>query len=176
MIALVVPFAIGVVMAVGFALAGVTRPETIVGFLDFFGDWQPDVMWVMGAAVAVTAIAYRLIWRRPQPLLGGNFAVPTRRDIDVRLVVGAALFGLGWGLVGLCPGPALASIAAVSWELAVWLASVVVGMLLYRVFERVAKAGRSRRLQTERVGAAHLPANGRPDDPTFAPKRSRVAA
>jgi len=175
MIGLVVPFAIGVVMAVGFALAGVTRPETIVGFLDFFGDWQPDVMLVMGTAVAVTAIAYRLTWRRPQPLLGGKFAVPTRRDIDIRLVVGAGLFGLGWGLVGLCPGPALASIATGSRELFVWLASVVAGMLLFRVFERVATIRRLRGSRTGTVDAADPPAN-RPDGRTLGPGPSRVAA
>jgi uncharacterized membrane protein YedE/YeeE len=176
MIALLVPFAIGVVMAVGFALAGVTRPETIVGFLDFFGDWQPDVMLVMGAAVAVTAIAYRFAWSKPRPLLGGRFALPTRRDIDSRLVVGAALFGLGWGLVGLCPGPALASLAAGSWELGVWLASVVGGMLAFRAFESVARARRLGDPRTVAVKDARRPAEARPDEPVVDPTQSHVAA
>ncbi|MBW2526102.1 MAG: YeeE/YedE family protein [Deltaproteobacteria bacterium] len=136
MIRLLVPFGIGGVMALGFALGGVARPETIVGFLDFFGDWNPAVMGVMGAALATTFVAYRLVWRRARPLLAPKFYLPTRRDIDARLVVGSALFGLGWGLVGLCPGPALSAVGQGSSSVVVWLVALFAGMGLFQVFDR----------------------------------------
>ena len=134
---LLAPFGIGAVLAAGFALAGLTRPETIVQYLDFTGDWDPTVLFVMGAALTVTFIAYRLIWRRSRPLLAPKFYLPTRRDIDVRLVAGAALFGLGWGLVGLCPGPALVSIGAGAAEVLVWLAAMFAGMWLFKVVDQL---------------------------------------
>lgn len=136
MIRLLVPFGIGAIMAVGFALGGVTRPETIVGFLDFTGDWNPAVLGVMGAALAVTFVAYRLIWRRGRPLLAPKFYLPTRNDIDARLVGGAALFGFGWGLVGLCPGPALSAVGQGSLSVVVWLVALFAGMGLYQLFDR----------------------------------------
>ena len=115
-------------MAAGFALAGVARPETIVGFLDVFGQWKPEVAVVMGTAVLVTFVSYRLILRRSAPVFETKFQIPTRRDVDTRLLAGSALFGLGWGLIGVCPGPALASIATGAPEVWVWLGSMAVGM------------------------------------------------
>lgn len=137
-------FGVGVIMALGFGLAGVVRPEVIVGFLDFTGDWSPGVMLVMGAAVALTMLSYRLIFRRERPLLGQRFMVPTRRDIDPRLVGGAALFGAGWGLTGLCPGPALASLGTGNVGVYVFLGTMVVGMLLYTGWDRARLAARER--------------------------------
>ena len=148
-------FLIGVTMAVGFALAGVTRPETIVGFLDFAGAWEPAVMLVMAAAAAVTFVLYRLSFRRPAPLLAPKFMVPTRRDIDARLVVGSGLFGIGWGITGLCPGPALASVAAGSLSVYVFLAAMVAGMLLFRGYERALP--RLRRRRSRQTASARRP-------------------
>jgi len=136
MIRLLVSFLIGAVMSVGFALGGVTKPETIVQFLDFTGDWKGDVMAVMGGAVAVTFVLFRLVLKRNAPVLEAKFSLPTRRDIDTRLVVGAVLFGVGWGLIGFCPGPALASMGTFSMELFVWFAAVVAGMFLFKGFDR----------------------------------------
>ena len=134
---LVAPFLIGLVMAGGFAFAGVTKPETIVNFLDFAGDWDGSVMAVMGAAVVVTFVLFRVILRkRERPVFEAKFSIPTRRDIDWRLLVGAGVFGLGWGLIGFCPGPALASLATGSTELYVWFGGLVGGMLGYSAFER----------------------------------------
>jgi uncharacterized membrane protein YedE/YeeE len=145
----IVTFLIGVVMALGFGLAGITRPETIVGFLDFSGDWRPAVMLVMGTGVVVTFVAYRLIFRRQAPLLGPRFMVPTRRDVDWRLVTGAALFGVGWGVTGYCPGPALASVATGSLPVYVFLGTMVAGMLLYRGFDRALERARARRASSD---------------------------
>ncbi len=134
---LVAPFVIGLVMAGGFAFAGVTKPETIVNFLDFAGDWDGSVMAVMGAAVVVTFILFRVILGfRKQPVFEAKFSIPTRRDIDWRLLAGAGVFGLGWGLIGFCPGPALASLATGSTELYVWFGGLVAGMFGYSAFDR----------------------------------------
>jgi uncharacterized membrane protein YedE/YeeE len=130
-------FIVGIVFAMGFGFAGLTRPETIIGFLDFTGDWQHEVMLVMGAAVIVTFITYRLIFRRSSPVLAPKFGVPTRRDLDGRLITGAVMFGAGWGLIGFCPGPAIASLASGSLPILVWLAALVAGMLLFRVWDRM---------------------------------------
>jgi hypothetical protein len=135
-------------MAAGFAFAGVTKPETIVNFLDVTGNWDGTVMVVMGVAVTVTFILFRVIWRtRERPLLEAKFSIPTRRDVDWRLLVGASLFGLGWGLIGFCPGPALASLATGSTELYVWLGGVVVGMYAFREFDRVLQSRGTKRGQ-----------------------------
>mgnify|MGYP003573354850 CR=1 FL=1 len=134
---LIAPFVIGLVMAGGFVFAGVTKPETIVNFLDFFGEWDGSVMAVMGAAVAVTFILFRVILRkRATPVLEAKFSVPTRRDIDWRLLAGASTFGLGWGLIGFCPGPALASLATGATELYVWFGGLLGGMYAFRGFDR----------------------------------------
>ena len=137
---LVISFTIGIFMALGFGFAGIVRPEVIVGFLNFSGDWQPAVMLVMGSAVIVTFITYRLILRRQRPLLEPKFAIPTRRDIDTKLVLGAILFGAGWGLTGYCPGPALASVFNGAIGVYVFLASMVAGMLLFKVWDRARQA------------------------------------
>lgn len=145
MIRLVVPFFIGATMATGFALSGVTRPEVIVSFLDFAGRWDPSMMVVMATAVAITFSLYRWVLRRSRPILDEKFMIPTRRDIDTRLIAGSAAFGLGWGLVGLCPGPALASLATGSFQVFIWLASVVGGMYLFSAVDRALQT-RSKKL------------------------------
>lgn len=128
-----VTFFVGVMFAMGFGLAGVTRPATIVNFLDFTGRWDPTVMLVMGAAVVTTFTAYRLMFRRNKPVLAPVFSIPTRRDIDSRLLVGSAIFGAGWGLVGLCPGPALSSLTGASAPtVVVFLGALIGGMLLFK--------------------------------------------
>ncbi|MFO0652475.1 MAG: DUF6691 family protein [Polyangiales bacterium] len=101
----------GALFSVGLARAGMTRPEKVVGFLSFFRAWDPSLMFVMAGAIAVHATVWRALKGRRSPLLGGRFMVPTRRDLDARLLVGAAIFGVGWGLGGFCPGPAIASLA-----------------------------------------------------------------
>lgn len=142
----IVTFAIGVLFALGFGLAGLTDPATIVRFLDVSGAWDPTMLVVMGTAVAVTAAGYRLTFRhRRAPLLGPRFGLPTRRDIDGRLVAGAALFGFGWGLVGLCPGPALVALGSGSGSVLVFVAAMAGGMALFGAWERGrARAARER--------------------------------
>lgn len=130
----------GAVFAVGLTVSGMTQPTKVIGFLDLFGDWDPSLAFVMGGALLVYGVGFRVIRGRPRPVLDLEFHLPTRRDVDGRLLGGAALFGVGWGLGGFCPGPALASVLAgldgVTGILA-FLASMVVGMVLFdRVFGR----------------------------------------
>ena len=153
MISIVVIFLIGALFAVGFALGGVTKPETIVGFLDFFGDWNPSVFFVMGSAVPVTFVVYRLTFRRQRPLLDKKFLVPTRRDIDARLVGGAALFGAGWGLLGLCPGPVLASLTTGIPSIYVFLSAMLIGMQLFTAYDKTMAAKRAARQQHAALSA-----------------------
>jgi uncharacterized membrane protein YedE/YeeE len=120
-------FASGALFGVGLAVSSMTDRHVVLGFLDVFGDWNPRLMFVMAAAVAVTAVAYRLILRRPAPAAGGEFHVPKAGAIDARLVAGAAIFGVGWGLAGVCPGPAIAGLGAGNLPLAWSLAGMLAG-------------------------------------------------
>ncbi len=122
----------GLVFGAGLALAGMTNPMKVLSFLDVAGAWDPTLALVMGSALAVNAAAYALIKRRPKPLFAAAFALPTRADLDARLLGGAALFGVGWALVGLCPGPALASLARGDAHVLGFVAAMGGGMLAAR--------------------------------------------
>jgi uncharacterized protein len=122
----------GLLFGLGLALAGMTDPARVLGFLDIFGAWDPTLMFVLGGAVVTTFIGYRLVFRRERPMLGEAFQLPTRQDLDVRLIGGSALFGIGWGLSGYCPGPAVASIAGLTAPLFAMLIAMVAGWFLAR--------------------------------------------
>lgn len=120
----------GGVFGAGLTISGMTLPHNVVGFLDFGGAWNPSLAFVMLGAVAVHFVLYRVVRRRAAPLFEERFHIPTRRDADPRLLAGAALFGVGWGLGGFCPGPALTSAAAGSFPAIVFIAAMTAGMLL----------------------------------------------
>jgi len=122
----------GLLFGLGLALGGMTDPARVIGFLDLAGAWDPTLMFVLGGAVVTTFIGYRWVLRRPAPLFAGAFQLPTRRDLDTKLLGGAALFGIGWGLSGYCPGPAFASLSGLSLPLAAMLATMVAGWWLAR--------------------------------------------
>lgn len=122
----------GLLFGLGLAISGMTDPARVIGFLDVTGAWDPTLIFVLGAAVVTTFIGYRLVWRRATPLLAGRFQLPSRRDLDARLLGGAALFGIGWGLSGYCPGPAVASLPGLSGPLAAFLVALVLGWWLSR--------------------------------------------
>ena len=122
----------GIIFGLGLAVSGMINPAKVLAFLDLFGDWDPSLLLVMGGALAVTALSYRFILRRPSPLLGGAFHIPEKIGIDRRLVIGAVLFGLGWGLVGLCPGPAVASLAYGETGSVVFLIALLAGLAVGR--------------------------------------------
>jgi uncharacterized membrane protein YedE/YeeE len=130
-------FVSGVIFAIGLAIGGMTKPAKVAGFLDFTGNWDPSLIFVMGGAVMVHALLYRLIRHRPTPLFAAAFSVPTRKDIDARLIGGAALFGLGWGLSGFCPGPAITSLASGKSPVMIFVVSMIVGMYLYSLVDKL---------------------------------------
>ncbi len=123
----------GIIFGLGLAISGMINPAKVVGFLDVTGNWDPSLAFVMGGAVVVTALSFRLILKRPQPLLGSAFQVPSRQDIDGRLLGGAVIFGAGWGLSGLCPGPALASLAFLDPKIILFVVALIAGSYLARL-------------------------------------------
>jgi uncharacterized protein len=125
-----IAFATGLLFGLGLSLGGMTQPAVVLGFLDIFGAWDPRLVFVMAGAVLTTAVGYRLLLRRPRPLLAERFQWPVSRRIDARLVGGAALFGIGWGIAGYCPGPALASLGAGVPALLVLVACMIAGWWL----------------------------------------------
>lgn len=125
-------FVAGMLFALGLAVGGMTQPSKVIGFLDVFGDWDPSLAFVMAGGVLVHAVLYRLVQKRSSPLLDDVFHVPTRRDVSLPLILGSALFGVGWGLGGFCPGPGVVALPAMSTEALVFVLAMVVGMLLHR--------------------------------------------
>lgn len=101
---------IGALFGAGLAISGMLNPAKVAGFLDLFGLWDPSLAFVMGGGVVVNFIGHRLVMKRGKPIFAGTFRLPTSQDIDKRLIGGAVLFGIGWGLAGLCPGPAISSL------------------------------------------------------------------
>ncbi|NAO98827.1 DUF6691 family protein [Vreelandella titanicae] len=124
----------GLIFGLGLAISGMTDPARVLGFLDIAGTWDPTLMFVLGGAVATNFIGYRLVLRRSHPIFGKRFQLPTRQDLDSRLIGGASLFGIGWGLSGYCPGPAFASIIGLSAPLFAMLLTMVIGWFLARAF------------------------------------------
>jgi len=126
----------GVVFGAGLAVAGMTNPAKVLAFLDVAGAWDATLAFVMGGALAASAVGFAIARRRARPWLAESFAIPARREIDAPLVGGAALFGIGWGLVGLCPGPAIAALARGSPHALLFLAALLAGVLAHRVTTR----------------------------------------
>ncbi len=132
--------AAGALFGAGLVLSGMTDPQKVRGFLDFGGDWDPTLAFVMGGAIAVHFAAYRLIRGRRAPVLGASFQIPTRKDIDAKLLGGAALFGLGWGLGGYCPGPAVTSLTTGAPSVVAFVAAMLGASWLVGQVEGVAAA------------------------------------
>jgi uncharacterized protein len=125
----------GVLFGLGLVVSGMVNPAKVLGFLDIAGDWDPTLAFVMGGALLVAVPAFRVILKRPRPVLAEEFDLPAKKDLDARLLAGSALFGVGWGLAGFCPGPAVTALASGLAPVFVFVAAMVAGMALYkRVF------------------------------------------
>ena len=124
---LLVSLGAGIVFGFGLGLSQMVNPAKVIGFLDVAGNWDPSLAFVMAGALAVTFVVFRPALKRPQPVMAAKFFVPTAGDIDARLVGGSAIFGIGWGLVGFCPGPALSSLAYGLQDSLIFVAALVVG-------------------------------------------------
>ena len=123
----------GFVFGLGLTVSRMIDPVKVTDFLDVTGFWDPSLALVMAGALAVTLICFRLILRRPSPLAAERFDLPSRTDIDVKLIAGAALFGTGWGMTGYCPGPAVASLGLWSFDSLVVLGSILAGVGLHQL-------------------------------------------
>ena len=134
---LVPPLVSGMLFGAGLAVSGMTDPARVRGFLDVFGAWDPTLAFVMGGAVLVMAAAWRLRSRMLRPVFGEKFSLPDRTDLDARLIAGAVLFGIGWGIAGLCPGPALASLALSPAAVIPFVIAMLAGMVLQKIVESV---------------------------------------
>jgi len=130
-----VPLASGTIFGAGLTLGGMTDPARVRGFLDLFGDWDPTLAFVMGGAVLVMALAWSVQRKMMRPFFGEGFALPDRSDITLRLIGGSALFGIGWGIAGLCPGPGFAALAIAPGSAAIFVAAMLAGMLAVRLIE-----------------------------------------
>jgi uncharacterized membrane protein YedE/YeeE len=125
----------GLVFGFGLALSGMTHTEKVLGFLDFAGNWNASLLFVLGGAVGVTVISFRFILRFNKPIFAERFFITKETKIDRPLVVGATLFGIGWGISGYCPGPAVALIASPNWELLAFLPAAILGAVAEKYFE-----------------------------------------
>lgn len=126
----------GVVFGAGLSISGMTNPAKVLAFLDVAGAWDPTLLFVMGGALAVSTAGYAVARHRVRPWLAETFQIPTRRDFDAQLVGGAILFGVGWGLVGVCPGPALANLARGAPEAITFVAAMLAGVVAHRLATR----------------------------------------
>lgn len=125
----------GTLFGAGLALGGMTNPARVRGFLDIFGDWDPTLAFVMGGAVIVMAVAWRIVPRMAEPVLAEQFHLPSKSDLTPRLIGGAALFGVGWGIAGLCPGPGVAALVIEPTAAAIFVLAMFAGMAVVKMFE-----------------------------------------
>ncbi|WP_404404572.1 DUF6691 family protein [Pelagibacterium halotolerans] len=133
---------IGLVFGTGIAISGMANPAKVLNFFDFAGTWDPSLAFVMGSALAVTAIGYRFVLKRPTPLFDKSFHLPTARQIDTPLVAGAAIFGIGWGITGFCPGGAIPALGLGEPDALIFVAAMIGGIALARS-ARLALAARA---------------------------------
>ena len=128
-------FALGVLFAFGLAVSGMTQPTKVLGFLDVFGLWDPTLAFVMGSALVVAHIGFRKVLKRSCPVLVSKFDLPTARNIDLRLVLGASVFGVGWGTTGYCPGPALVAVGSGDAGIVLFVLAMFAGFFLKDVLD-----------------------------------------
>ncbi|MEX2468467.1 MAG: DUF6691 family protein [Pseudohongiellaceae bacterium] len=126
-------FAAGLLFGLGLTVSGMSNPAKVIGFLDIAGAWDPTLLLVMGGGIAVTLPAFHWILKRPQPLFAEKFYLPSVKNVDRKLLLGAVLFGLGWAIAGFCPGPALAALVTLNPSVLLFVAAMAGGMLLHRL-------------------------------------------
>jgi uncharacterized membrane protein YedE/YeeE len=130
----------GTLMGAGLAVSGMINPNKVLNFLDIFGNWDPTLIFVMGGAIVAAFPGFWIARRKAKPFLAPDFQIPPRKDFDGHLFIGAAIFGVGWGLVGFCPGPALSALTSGSWPVIGFVAAMTAGMAIYR-WEVIPMAG-----------------------------------
>jgi len=123
----------GLIFAIGLAVSGMTQPKKVLAFLDIFGDWDPSLMFVMVGAIGAYSVVYRLVLKRQKPLIEDKLQIPEPRKVDKELILGAIIFGIGWGLAGLCPGPALTSLATLQKAPLIFGLGLLGGMITFKL-------------------------------------------
>jgi uncharacterized protein len=136
MISLIFSLFAGLLFGVGLIFSGMTNPEKIIGFLDVTGKWDPSLLFVMLGAISISFFAFRRASKKSASILGQPMSIPTKKEIDVRLIVGSIIFGIGWGLAGYCPGPGIASIATSNLQPITFVIAMLFGMLAYEFTEK----------------------------------------
>ena len=132
----IISFLVGIIFGVGLIIAQMTNPLKIIGFLTFGENWDPSLLFVMASAVLISFFAFNFIKHKDKTLLNLDFEIPKRTEIDLFLVVGAALFGIGWGMVGFCPAPAIASLAFGNSQTLLFVTSMLIGMYLVKIIKK----------------------------------------
>lgn len=130
---LFISFLSGLIFAIGLSISGMVDPNIVIGFLDIFGKWNPALIFVMGGAVMVNLITFTFILKKGKGYGGCELDLPTKKIVDKKLVIGAALFGVGWGIFGVCPGPALANLFMLNGKMIVFVLSMITGMLFFKL-------------------------------------------
>jgi uncharacterized membrane protein YedE/YeeE len=130
-------YIIGLIFGIGISISGMANPAKVLNFFDIAGAWDPSLAFVMGGALIVTFIGYRMVFNRGAPLLEQKFQLPTRRDIDPALIGGSALFGVGWGMTGFCPGGALPALGTGRSEVLIFVAALIVGILIAKTLQNL---------------------------------------
>ncbi|SFN65709.1 hypothetical protein SAMN04487859_106169 [Roseovarius lutimaris] len=128
-------YIVGLVFGLGIAISGMINPAKVLNFFDIAGTWDPSLAFVMGGALVTTFIGYRLVWRRPAPMIGGGFQLPTNTRLDARLIGGSAVFGLGWGIAGFCPGAALPALGTGQVGVFAFVAALLAGIWVARAVQ-----------------------------------------
>lgn len=136
MVFTLISFIAGLTFGIGLLLSGMANPEKVLGFLDLAGQWDPSLAMVMVGAIMVGVVAFRLAAKRGRTLTGGELRLPSKTDIDNRLVLGSVMFGAGWGLAGFCPGPGLVAMGAGQPKAVVFVAAMLVGMAVFELIEK----------------------------------------
>jgi len=128
-------FIVGIVFGAGIAISGMINPAKVLNFFDVAGTWDPSLIFVMAGALVTTFVGYRLVLRRDAPVIEERFQLPTARDIDARLVGGSAVFGVGWGIAGFCPGAAVPALGSGKWEVVLFVAALLAGLWVARAIQ-----------------------------------------
>lgn len=140
-------FVVGLLFGLGLLLSGMADPGKVLGFLDLFGSWDPSLAFVMGGAIAVGFFAFAIAKKRTTTFLGSALHLPKSNQLDKRLLIGALLFGAGWGLAGFCPGPGLVSLASGQGKAAVFVGAMLIGMILFELTDRYLDKPRAHKAQ-----------------------------
>lgn len=135
-------FAVGFVFALGLGISGMTQPQKVIGFLDIFGKWDASLIFVMLGSILVHFITYKLIRKRNSPLLSAHWHVPQKTKLTKSLIIGSILFGVGWGLAGYCPGPALTGVGLLQSGSLLFVGSMLVGMYVFKMLDKKYKFDR----------------------------------